>query len=148
MNIIRLGSNDLEQMRDLLMCYSRAFEEQDLYSRAPPDDDYLVRFLSREHVVVLAALDGSQVVAGITAYVLEKPEMRRSKLYLYDLAVDYCFRRQGIATALIEKLCETGKRLGAYEIFVQADYIDKPAVALYSKLGAREDVIHFSIATS
>lgn len=31
-------------------------------------------------------------------------------------------------------------------IFVQADVGDAPAVALYSKLGVREDVLHFDIA--
>lgn len=29
---------------------------------------------------------------------------------------------------------------------VQADHGDDPAVALYTKLGAREDVMHFDIA--
>ena len=37
---------------------------------------------------------------------------------------------------------------GAYVIFVQADIIDEPAIALYSKLGAREEVLHFDIATT
>jgi hypothetical protein len=31
-------------------------------------------------------------------------------------------------------------------IFVQADRGDDAAIALYSKLGAREDVLHFDIA--
>jgi aminoglycoside 3-N-acetyltransferase I len=31
-------------------------------------------------------------------------------------------------------------------IYVQADYGDDPAIALYTKLGAREDVMHFDIA--
>jgi hypothetical protein len=35
---------------------------------------------------------------------------------------------------------------GAYVIFVQADYGDEPAIALYTKLGTREDVLHFDIA--
>ena len=30
-------------------------------------------------------------------------------------------------------------------IFVQADYGDDPAIALYSKLGRREDVTHYDI---
>jgi len=30
-------------------------------------------------------------------------------------------------------------------IFVQADLGDAPAIALYTKLGAREDVLHFDI---
>ncbi|HLQ91229.1 MAG TPA: AAC(3)-I family aminoglycoside 3-N-acetyltransferase, partial [Xanthobacteraceae bacterium] len=34
---------------------------------------------------------------------------------------------------------------GAYVIYVQADSGDAPAIALYSKLGAREDVFHFDI---
>ena len=31
-------------------------------------------------------------------------------------------------------------------IFVQADHGDEPAIALYTKLGIREDVLHFDIA--
>jgi len=31
-------------------------------------------------------------------------------------------------------------------IFVQADLGDAPAIALYSKLGRREEVLHFDIA--
>ena len=31
-------------------------------------------------------------------------------------------------------------------VYVQADYGDEPAIALYEKLGIREDVLHFDIA--
>jgi aminoglycoside 3-N-acetyltransferase I len=34
---------------------------------------------------------------------------------------------------------------GVYVIFVQADLGDAPAIALYTKLGTREDVLHFDI---
>jgi len=34
---------------------------------------------------------------------------------------------------------------GAWVIFVQADNADDPAIQLYTKLGAREDVLHFDI---
>ena len=33
-------------------------------------------------------------------------------------------------------------------MYVQADYGDDPAVALYTKLGTREDVMHFDIAVN
>ena len=36
---------------------------------------------------------------------------------------------------------------GIYVIFVQADYGDDPAIALYSKLGTREEVLHFDITS-
>lgn len=54
-------------------------------------------------------------------------------------------RRQGIATALIKLLCEIATERGSWVIYVQADYGDAPAIALYEKLGTREDVMHFDI---
>lgn len=62
------------------------------------------------------------------------------------LAVAAAHRRRGIATALIERLREIAARRGAWVIYVQADYGDDPAIALYEKLGVREDVMHFDIA--
>jgi aminoglycoside 3-N-acetyltransferase I len=89
--------------------------------------------------------DGA-VVGGIAAYELHKFEQERSEIYLYDLAVDAAHRREGVATALIEELKRIAAARGAYVIFVQADHGDDPAIALYTKLGIREDVLHFDIA--
>jgi aminoglycoside 3-N-acetyltransferase I len=36
-------------------------------------------------------------------------------------------------------------QIGAWVIYVQADDGDEPAIALYTKLGKREDVMHFDI---
>jgi aminoglycoside 3-N-acetyltransferase I len=77
--------------------------------------------------------------------VLEKFEQARSEIYIYDLAVALPYRRQGIATALIEALKEIARQRGTYVIFVQADPPDDAAVALYTKLGTREEVLHFDI---
>ena len=85
------------------------------------------------------------MVGGIAAYELKKFEQRRSEIYIYDLAVAATHRRQGIATALINELREIAATRGAFVIFVQADRGDAPAIALYSKLGTREDVLHFDI---
>ena len=49
---------------------------------------------------------------------------------------------------MIEELKAVALKRGIYVIFVQADYGDDPAVALYTKLGVREDVMHFDIAPS
>jgi len=93
-------------------------------------------------------LKNGEVVGGIAAYELRKFEQERSEIYIYDLAVASGHRREGIATALIEKLKEISAVRGAYVIFVQADtgIEDEPAIALYTKLGTREDVLHFDIA--
>ena len=55
-------------------------------------------------------------------------------------------RRRGIATALIEQLKMIAGARGGYVIYVQADLGDSPAIELYTKLGTREDVLHFDIA--
>jgi aminoglycoside 3-N-acetyltransferase I len=79
---------------------------------------------------------------------LKKFEQERSEIYIYDLAVAAAHRREGIATALIQELKKVAVARGAYVMFVQADVGDETAIALYSKLGTREDVLHFDIATA
>ncbi len=75
---------------------------------------------------------------------MRKFEQERSEIY--DLAVADQYRRQGIATGLIGELRTIAAARGAWVVFVQADLEDEPAIALYSKLGTREDVLHFDIA--
>jgi aminoglycoside 3-N-acetyltransferase I len=70
-------------------------------------------------------LSDDEVVGGLAAYELRKFEQERSEIYIYDLAV--------------------AAARGAYVIFVQADRGDDAAIALYGKLGTREDVLHFDI---
>lgn len=98
---------------------------------------------------MLVALAGDrtsrELVGGLVAYELTKLERARSEIYIYDLAVAETHRRQGIATALIERLRELARERGAWVLYVQADQGDEPAVALYQKMGTREDVMHFDI---
>jgi aminoglycoside 3-N-acetyltransferase I len=133
-------------MHAMLTMFGEAFGEAETYGAARPDDDYLARLLASDRFIALAAIEDAAVVGGLAAYVLDKFEQERSEIYIYDLAVAEPFRRTGIATALIEALRTFAAQRGAYVIFVQADPGDAPAVALYSKLGKREDVLHFDIA--
>ena len=140
-----LGPDDLDTMQGLTDMFGQAFGEAEAYARTRPDADYLRRLLGMAHVIVLAALKDEAVVGGLVAYELPKYELARSEIYLYDLAVDERHRRQGIASALIGELQAIAAARGAWVIFVQADYGDDPAIALYTKLGTREDVMHFDI---
>lgn len=143
--IQRLTANDLDTMRAMLAMFGHAFDDVDTYTAAQPGDDYLRRLLSGTQFIALAALEQGQVVGGLAAYELHKFEQARSEIYIYDLAVAQAHRRQGIATAMIDELRRTASRRGAYVIYVQADLGDDPAIALYTKLGTREDVLHFDI---
>ncbi len=102
-------------------------------------------FLAKDHVVALVAMAHGVVTGGLVSYELDKFEQARREFYIYDLAVDEKYRRQGIAISLINHLRDIAKRRGAWVIYVQADYGDDPAIALYEKLGIREDVLHFDI---
>jgi aminoglycoside 3-N-acetyltransferase I len=145
---IRQVPNDGHALLEALSAvFSQAFDEADAYAGNPPGADYLRQLLGSDSFIALVALDGGKVVGGLAAYELRKFEQKRSEIYLYDLAVAVAHRRQGVATALILELKKVAAARDAYVIFVQADLGDEPAIALYSKLGIREDVLHFDIAT-
>lgn len=145
-NIRQLGSDDARVMEALLTTFGEAFDEVETYGKSRPCVDYLQRLLGSDYFIALAALKGGEVVGGIAAYELKKFEQERSEIYIYDLAVAAAHRREGIATALIQELKNIASARGAHVIFVQADSGDDPAIELYTKLGAREEVLHFDIA--
>ena len=140
-----LTGTDAAVLRDMLRMFGNAFDEADTYLDRQPDDAYLTRLLGADSFVAVAALFGADVVGGLAGYILPKFEQPRGELYIYDLAVDAAHRRRGIATAMIERVRELAAARGCHVVFVQADYDDDAAVALYSKLGTREEVLHFDI---
>jgi len=140
-----LAAGDIGLMRQLLDVFGDTFEDKETYTGAQPRDGYLDSLLGGDTFIALAALQGDTVVGGLAAYELKKFERERSEIYIYDLAVAAKHRRQGVATGLINHLKTIAATRGAYVIFVQADHVDPPAIALYTKLGAREDVLHFDI---
>lgn len=144
--IRRLASGDVDLARDLLAVFGQAFEDEQTYTEAQPDQQYLDKLLGSETVVVLVALQDAEVVGGLVAYELEKLEQRRSEIYIYDLAVAEQHRRRGVATGLITQVGTIASQRGAHVVFIQADLEDDPAIQLYTKFGTREDVLHFDIA--
>ena len=141
-----LTPDDLELFEGLLGMFGEAFGEPETYDDDRPSGSYLTSLLARDTFIAVVALDGETVVGGLAAYVLHKFERERSEIYVYDLAVAAAHRRRGIATALIGELQRTAAERGAWVIFIQADKGDEPAIALYSKLGRGEEVLHFDIA--
>ena len=143
-----LGGPDVAVLRKMLATFGEAFGDLPTYTARQPDDSYLRRLLESDTFVAIAAVTGSDVVGGLTGYVLPKFEQARSELYIYDLAVHSAHRRRGVATAMIEQLRVLAATRGIYVIFVQADGGDDPAISLYTKLGIRAEVLHFDIEPS
>jgi aminoglycoside 3-N-acetyltransferase I len=145
-SVRRLSADDVARMYALLSTFGEAFDDVATYGHHRPDPAYLRQLLGSAEFFALVALIGDEVVGGLAAYELKKFEQPRSEIYIYDLAVAAAHRRQGIATALIEHLRGLAAERGAWVVYVQADEGDGPAIALYSKLGVREQVLHFDIA--
>ena len=147
-DIHHLTADDVPLMEALLRTFGEAFNDVNTYTANRPSEGYLRDLLGSDYFIALAAVKGGEVVGGMAGYELKKFEQERSEIYIYDLAVASERRREGIATALIEKLKEIAAQRGAYVIFVQADIglEDEAAIALYTKVGKREEVLHFDIA--
>ncbi len=145
MQIVHLTAQDADLFDGLLTMFGQAFEDAPTYGDARPSAAYRRELLGDRTFIALAAVVNGAVIGGLAAYVLRKFEQERAEAYIYDLAVHAAHRRRGVATGLIEALKPIAKARGAYVIFVQADYGDDPAIALYEKLGTREEVLHFDI---
>ncbi len=123
------------------------FDDREAYLSALPDDAYVLQILAMPHVVALIARDDDgQLIGGLVGYELPKLEQRRSEFYIYDLAVVESHRRRGVATSLIDAMRAVARAAGGWAVFVQGDYGDDAALALYHKLGQRQAVLHFDIA--
>ncbi len=140
-----LSASDAATLKALNARFGAAFEDPVAYGAKPPSEAYLAGLLAKEHFIAVVASLDEVLVGGLTAYVLDKAEQDRREIYIYDLAVAEAHRRKGIATALIQHLQGVATERGAYVIFVQADLVDGPAIALYEKLGAMETAHHFDI---
>ena len=141
-----LGRGDVSTLRSMLAMFGHAFDDVATYTAEQPDDEYLQGLLESQTFVAIVALAGTEVIGGLAGYVLPKFEQVRSEFYIYDLAVAEAHRRRGLATALIQELRRLVAARGIYVIFVQADHGDDAAISLYTKLGMREEVLHFDIS--
>ena len=135
--VLDVGS--IEEIRKMLRMFGASFDDEEAYCARQPDDEYLQQLLLNPNFVAIVAISGTEVLGALAGYVLPKFEQSRSEFYIYDLAVVETHRRQGIATALVEEIRKQASQRGIYVIFVQADHADDAAVALYTKLGIRED---------
>ncbi|MEI6641683.1 MAG: N-acetyltransferase [Novosphingobium sp.] len=144
-SVRRLQTCDGSTLRAVNILFAQVFDDPESYASTPPDDAYLARLLARREFVALVADSGQGLAGALVGYELAKFEQARSEFYIYDLGVADAMRRRGVATALIDAFCVIANAGGGHVAFVQADYEDLPAIALYEKLGQREEVLHFDI---
>jgi len=102
----------------------------------PVSEEYLTALLGRESFWAIAALDGADVVGGLTAHTLPMTRTPSSEVFIYDLAVRGDHQRQGVGSRLVNQLRTAAALLGINEVFVPADNEDAGALDFYRAQGA------------
>jgi ribosomal protein S18 acetylase RimI-like enzyme len=107
----------------------------------PPDLATSERFLvTPGHHLLMAYADG--LPAGFVSGVeLTHPD-KGTEMFLYELAVDEAFRRQGIGKALVGELLSIAKALGCYDMWVLTDHDNDAALATYRTTGTTDESSH------
>lgn len=92
----------------------------------------LKKFLEQNGVLILA-YSGDRIAGAALCYDLRHPS-GEDHIYVHELDTHPDFRRQGIATALMNKAFETGKVLGAHEVWLGTETDNQAANPLYKSL--------------
>jgi [ribosomal protein S18]-alanine N-acetyltransferase len=102
---------------------------------ASPDRATTSKFLAEPgHHLLLAFVDAT--VAGFVTGVETTHPDKGTEMFLYELAVDEAFRRQGIGKALVTALADIAIESGCYGMWVGTDHDNVAALATYVSTGA------------
>ncbi|NJN97949.1 MAG: GNAT family N-acetyltransferase, partial [Anaerolineales bacterium] len=83
----------------------------------------------------VAALLNGEVVGGVTAHTLPMTRSEAYEVFIFDVAVQNEYQRQGIGRQLIAALRAYAAAEGIHEVFVPADNDDVHALDFYQALG-------------
>jgi aminoglycoside 3-N-acetyltransferase I len=139
MHIQRLGPGERDLARTLFVVMARVFEED--YDEL--SDDYLNGLLERADFWALVAVVNGVTVGGLTAHTLPLTRNATSELFIYDLAVDAAYQRQGVGRGLVDELRAQAAALGIGTVFVPADNEDTHALAFYHAIGGTASPVTF-----
>ena len=93
------------------------------------------KFLENPDNVFFLATWNEQFAGFLTGHRLQRFDKRKAEVLLYEIGVNENFQKKGIGKALIEKVKEWGKEVGADEMWVLTNKSNVAANALYQSAG-------------
>jgi len=112
-------------------------------ARGELSDEYMAGLLASASFWAIAAIDGDEVVGGITAHTLPMTRVQDSEIFIYDIAVRPDRQRRGIGRSLVAHLREAAAAEGIDVVFVPADAEDDHAIEFYRALGGDASPVTF-----
>jgi len=129
--IKRLVPGEEEYFVQLVNIFNQEFDET-----KKPNTGNMAKLLTNPAFLGLVILEGQDILGGLTAHRFPAYDQEGDLLYIYDVAVETQFQRQGWGRKLMEWTAQYCRREGIRNAFVQADQEDHHALAFYSRLGA------------
>ncbi|HMS66622.1 MAG TPA: GNAT family N-acetyltransferase [Saprospiraceae bacterium] len=144
--IKKLEEAEIQYFKQLLTVFDIVFEYEP-YAR--PNEAHLAKLLRENSCHVFVALLNDQVIAGLTAYVLEQYHSTKPILYIQDLAVLTAYQRQGVGKKLMFAAKAYCMNQNFQLLSVQAEKLDEEAVKFYHGLGPDEvlEAVYFAYST-
>ena len=127
-SVKKLDENDFDRFIEVIRLFEDVFEMKNFKM---PDSNHLQSLLSKSDFFVFAAFQDDKVIGGLTAYVLDQYYSEKPLAYIFDLAVDTKYQRQGIGKKLITEMNKYCTEKGFKEVFVQADKVEDYAIDFY-----------------
>ena len=104
----------------------------------PTRPDATARFLADDGHHLLIAYEKERAVGFVSGVEVTHPD-KGTEMFLYELAVDGPFRRNGIGRALVERLVTVARAAGCYGMWVLTDPDNDAGLATYRRAGALEE---------
>lgn len=139
MEIRRLGSSDAALALKTFATMAAVFEEGEHDVQLA----YAEQLLLRTDFWVIAAIENTEVVGGLTAHALPMTRSEETELFIYDIAVREDHQRRGIGRALMSRLFALGKAAGIDVFFVPAENEDTHALDFYRSVGGAATAVTF-----
>lgn len=144
--IKKLQAEQIGYLKALILVFERVFKRKAFLM---PPENHLQALLKRTDFIVFVAVTDGLVVGGITAYILQQYYAIMPLAYIYDLAVENTYQRNGIGRRLMQAVIQYGKENGIEEVFVQAEAADEDALKFYKACsGVSQPVVHFTYPLS
>lgn len=99
--------------------------------------EYSERFLADEWNYLVIALSENEVVGFVLAYEMQRVDMDRPMVMLYEIETREDYRRKGIGRAMMNELCGICRDRNALKMFVVTDSRNEPAKGFYSSTGGK-----------